>query len=646
MKNKNPLYGKGAFLLIVFCFLLPALYAQPRGIDEAKTLYPDASAVYLNKLHAYKIYMENGNLFGVCSIHEQIFINKESGLGFQKKSISTSKFVEASNIKAFTLAPKNSKYEKKEVDKIELKDDPGRNSFYDDQKSYSFVYPLVQPGAVLDLSYQLKYLEPRFMGSYYWIEYIPAIESELTISVQKNINISYKLFNCETENIIFTKEEKKNEIIYSWKLKEVKSGNLYNDAPNFRYFEPHIVFYVTDYIVDGKVKKLLGTPKELYSWYYELQKNLNKTEDNNLKHITDSLVAGTNSEIEKVNKIFYWVQDNISYVAFEDGLGGFIPRDAGLVCTRKFGDCKDMASIIHEMLRMAGVPSFLTWIGSRDIPYNYNDVPTPSVDNHMIATYRDKNGTWNFLDGTGKHAPQELYTSFIQGKQALLSITPDSFLLVTVPVKDTSVSQTIDSVTIDIKDNLVIGKGKVKLTGYNRLEYLYSIENLNKEERLDFFKSYFAKGNNKVSFYDIVENAADRSLPISISYNFTVSDYARKNQNELYINLNMDSGWNLEQIPEIRKVPLNFKHITKERLVITLNIPPGYKPEFIPKNVSFGNEVAGFSSFYVFKDNKIILISDLYINTLILQVADFEKYNKVLTEHIKANKQAVSLIKL
>jgi len=645
MKNKKTDHRKPASLLFAM-FAAAASFAQQPQVDEARAAYPDASAVYLSKQHEYKIYVENGNLFGVSTVHEQILINKESGLGYQTRSVSTSKFVEAANVKAYTLVPKGKKYEKKEVQNIELKDNPGRNSFYDDQRSYNIVFPAVQPGAVLDLSYQHKYIEPRFMGSYYWIDYAPCMESELVVSVQKNINIAYKLFNCDSSNIVFTKEDKKGETVYRWKMKNVSTGTMYSDAPNFRYFEPHMIFYVTDYMVDGKVKPLLGTPKELYTWYTDLQKNINKTEDSRLKHITDSLVAGATTELEKVKRVFYWVQDNISYVAFEDGLGGFVPRDAGLVCTRKFGDCKDMASIIHEMLRMAGVKAYLTWIGSRDIPYRYTDVPTPAVDNHMITSYIDEQGNWNFLDGTGKHAPQDLYTSFIQGKEALISITPDSFKLVTVPIKDTSVSQTIDSITIDIKDNLVVGKGKVKLTGYDQLDYVYNVETLNKEERLDFFKSYFSKGNNKVSFTDIAEAAnTNREAPVQITYNFTLPDYARKNQDEMYINLNMDGGWDLEQVPETRKVPLNFKHNTKKRLVTTLNIPAGYKAEFIPQSVSFGNDVAGFTSSYIIKGNKIIHISDFYINTLMLQVSDFAKYNKVLTEQIKANKQAVSLIK-
>lgn len=645
MKNR---IGKRVRLVVFTSLFMNGMFscAQIAGIVEARTLYPEASVVYLNKFQEYKIFLEDTKLTGVCTVREQIFINKESGLSFQKESIPSNSFVVASDIKAFTYVPNNKKYEKKEVQKISLNNDMGRNSFYDDQKSYDFVYPSVQPGAILDLSYQLKYAEPRFMGNHYWLDFIPCLQSELVVSVQKNINIAYKLFNCEDKKIVFTKEEKKNEITYRWKFQSDGTGIFYNDAPNFRYYQPHIVFYVTDYMLDGKTVELLRAPKNLYKWYSDLQKNLNQTEDLKLKHITDSLIVNTTSESEKVNKIFYWVQDNISYVAFEDGLGGFIPRDAGLVCTRKFGDCKDMASIINEMLRFANVKSYLTWIGSRDIPYTYSDVPAPSVDNHMITSYQDKNGIWNFLDATGKHAPQDLYTSFIQGKQALIGISADSFLIVTVPIKDTSVSQTIDSITIDIKDDFVHGKGKAKLSGYDQLEYIYATEHLNAEEKNVFFKSYFAKGSNKVNFFDIIQSPLDRTKPLIIDYKFTVSDYARKNQNELYINLNIDLGLGVEQVPATRKVPLNIKHKTKKTVVTILNVPPGYKPEFIPESKRFENEVAGFSSTYIFKNNQIVLKNDIYFNILLLEVADFDKYNKVLSELIKSNKQAVSLIKL
>jgi hypothetical protein len=325
-------------------------------------------------------------------------------------------------------------------------------------------------------------------------------------------------------------------------------------------------------------------------------------------------------------------------------LGGFVPRDAGVVCSRKFGDCKDMASIINEMLGMAGIKSYLTWIGSRDIPYTYTEVPTTYTDNHMIATYLDKNNNWVFLDGTGKKADVDLYTSFIQGKQGLVGISNDSFQLVTVPIKDTSVSQTIDSITIGIKGNFISGKGKVLLTGYDALDYFYRTENKNKTELQEFFKNYFSKGSNKVSFKDVQMRNPERG-PITITYNFDLPDYVKYNQNEMYINLNMDKSLVLEKLTPDRKIPQEMRHKTKKKLVATLTIPDGYKIDYLPSNTRFENNVVGFSCNYQQNDTSLMLTYEFFINALLIEPSDFEKYNAVITEQVKATNQAVSFIK-
>jgi hypothetical protein len=641
MKNKQLTYILSFFFQGI-SFL--CLSQNPEEINKIRRDYPDANAILLKKTGSYRIYSENNSIKGIYKVHEETLINKEAGIGFQNRSVPSNNFIEASNIKASILIPNGKRYQKKEVDKIEQKDDPDGSVFFDDQKLYSFTYPSAQVGAILNIDYQLTYKEPRFLGNYFWINYFPDLDDELKISVQKNINIRYKLFNADGFDLEFTKEEKSNEVIYTWRSKNKKPIVQYSDAPNFRYYEPHMIFYITDYEIQGEKKKLLGTPKELLQWYTEIQKNLNKTEDKELKKVTDSLVSGVKDEWEKVKKIFYWVQDNISYVAFEDGLGGFVPRDAGMVCNKKYGDCKDMASIIHEMLRMAGIKSYLTWIGSRDIPYTYQDVPTPSSDNHMITSYLDKNNKWVFLDGTGKKASIDTYTSFIQGKQALIGIAADSFQLATVPVIDTSMNQSIDSITIDIKDRMIIGKGKAQLTGYDGLDYFYRSENMSKDERQDYFKAYFSKGNNKTNFEDVVMHPVNRG-PVNFSYKFNVPDYISQDQDELYLNLNLDKKLILEKVIAGRKVPVSIRHKTKKRLIVTLNIPEGYKVKDVPASVRQQNPVEGFSSTYEIKNNQLIHIFDFYINTLLLQPSDFDQYNSMVAAQTKAGNQAITLIK-
>jgi transglutaminase-like putative cysteine protease len=642
MKTKNQIFF--ACFLLLQCISSYSFSQNIEEVDQIRNQYPDAKAIFLSKTEECRIFIENNTVKGTNTVHEKIVINNETGIGFQNGSVYTSSFVEVSEIKAFSQIPNGKKYIKKEVEKMELKDNPNRNVFYDDDKIYKFKYPSAQTGTILNLDYQQTYNELRFLGNYFWASYIPTVYDEFKISVQKNINIQYKLFNAEGFNVEFTKEDKKDAVIYTWKVRNNKPVAYYDDAPNFRYYVPHLIFYITDYEIAGEKKKLLGSPKELLDWYEEIQKNVNKTEDKRLRHITDSLLIGITEDHEKVKKIFYWVQDNISYVAFEDGLGGYVPRDAGVVCNRKYGDCKDMASVINEMLRIAGVKSYLTRIGSRDIPYTYTDLPTPENDNHMITSYLDKQGRWMFLDATGKSASIDLFTSFIQGKQAFITISPDSFLLVTVPVKDTSVNQTIDSMYINLDGNIVKGKGKVLLTGYDGLDYFYYTENRNKEEQLEFFKEYFSKGSNKASFKDVVMKL-DKREPVSITYNFDLPDYAVLNQNELYINMNIDKGFTLDKITDDRKVAISIKHKTRKKFITVLNIPDGYKVEYMPQNARLENDVIGFSGIYQFINNQIIFTSNFYVNTLLVQASDFEKYNSVITERIKACNQTVSLIK-
>ncbi len=123
----------------------------------------------------------------------------------------------------------------------------------------------------------------------------------------------------------------------------------------------------------------------LCEWYHSFVKDINQEKDTSLQSIVSSLTKGVKSSEERIRRIYYWVQNNINYVAFEDGMNGFVPREAKDICNRRYGDCKDMSSILVKMLRLAGIDAHYTWIGTRSLPYKYTDLPSPNIDNHMIC---------------------------------------------------------------------------------------------------------------------------------------------------------------------------------------------------------------------------------------------------------------------
>jgi len=79
-----------------------------------------------------------------------------------------------------------------------------------------------------------------------------------------------------------------------------------------------------------------------------------------------------------------------------------------------------MSSLIVKMGQLANLNVHLTWIGTRAIPYNFSDFPSPFCADHMIATYIDENKNYIFLDGTEKKCALNEYAERIQGRQAMI----------------------------------------------------------------------------------------------------------------------------------------------------------------------------------------------------------------------------------
>src|SRR5690606_7430592 len=101
--------------------------------------------------------------------------------------------------------------------------------------------------------------------------------------------------------------------------------------------------------------------------------DLNKQNSDELVEIVKKIQAQSRDKRELVRNIFYWVQSNVRYIAFEQGMRGLIPHSGTYVCEKRYGDCKDMANLIVDMLATAGVEAHHTWIGTRGLAYRYTE---------------------------------------------------------------------------------------------------------------------------------------------------------------------------------------------------------------------------------------------------------------------------------
>ena len=457
------------------------------------------------------------------------------------------------------------------------------------------------------------------------------LNSTLEVRTDKDITIGYRIFNDPNNSIEFSKTEKKGKFIYRWTLKDVKAVKMEPNNPGFRYFIPHINVYVKDYTVDAKKIDVLDNTEKLYDYYKSFTKNLNKTEDADLKAIATEITAGLTTDTEKVKRIFYWVKDNIKYIAFENGYEGFIPREAALVCKRKFGDCKDMASIISAMANYAGVKSVtVSWIGTRDIPYSYEELSTPAVDNHMIAVYND-NGNYVFLDATDRETRYGIPTAFIQGKEALIS-NGDTYKIINVPIVAAENNEAVEVVKLSLDKEKIIGSGSVSYNGYSRSNILAQIGDASNKTRFEMIKSLVLKGSNKFHLKDYTEaNVSDRDKPYQVNFNFELDDYAMQVDKELYINLFMDRMYEKLTLEPDRVTAFDLDYLSAYNTRYDLTIPQNYSVKYLPENFSLDNAVMKADFKYTNTAGVVSLVAKIQLKKLLLQKDDFALW----TESIK-----------
>ena len=148
----------------------------------------------------------------------------------------------------------------------------------------------------------------------------------------------------------------------------------------------------------------MGDWKQLGSWYADLirpQFALDQSLKDELLRITN----GLHTDKEKVSAIQEFVLRSTHYVALEFGIYSYKPYPVTQIYARRFGDCKDKASLMIALLRAAGIEAEIALVRTRSLGDVAIEPASIAVFNHAIV-YVPKYDLW--LDGTAEYAGREL----------------------------------------------------------------------------------------------------------------------------------------------------------------------------------------------------------------------------------------------
>lgn len=624
---------------------------SPDILAQYKAKFPEDNVVQLKDSKVVTIkYVKNKPQIVYHIESEELILNGKGALGMNEEEIHFSSLEYVSNIQAYTLVPNGSKF-KKVVSQSNYTRDAESDGmvFHDDGRVTTVVFSNIQEGAIRHLSYDVTMTQDHFPFSFYFFNYYPG--ENATFQIISDTSFHVKTMEYHLDKIGVTKSEtidKKTRTITYTAEKSLRL-KIEDNAPSLRYYGPHVNAQLAYYHskTEGRVQ-VIETIEDLHRSYYKNIKDVvDEIPSEEIKETTDSIIKNCTSEFDKVKAIYYWVQNNLKYVAFEEGMSGFIPRQPSRVIEKRFGDCKDMASLIYSFMKVAGIKGYLTWIGSRDLPYKYTDFPSTFCDNHMICTYQDENGKWWFLDATNSFQSIDAPTSFIQGKQALVNKSETEFEIIEVPIMPANYTTVYDTSWIKINDRSLIGKSTNKLTGYyhSMLGNMYrdvSLKEINK-----FMTAINERGNNSFNVTNSSYlHSKERDSAGILNFDWTVTNYCTKVDNEFYINLIIDKELNQQgMIKDDRVAPVELENMSSDTYCVILEIPEGYTVKYQPSDVAFNSDVVDLTINYKKDGSNLIMTLQLNLKYLLLQPAQFETWNNFTQIKKKALSESVILIK-
>lgn len=408
-----------------------------------------------------------------------------------------------------------------------------------------------------------------------------------------------------------TKKKKSKYIVYTFK--NLRAYQSYKGGRGPSYNQPLLYIHYKSVGTEGNKKSIFNSTDDMYRWYRLVTGTL-QNDTAKFASLTKDLVKNAKTDEEKVRTIFYWMQDNIHYLAFEDGIAGFRPDECSNVFSKKFGDCKGMANLTKNMLKVLGFDARMVWIGTRHLNFSY-DIPGLPVDNHAICAVK-LNNKFVFLDATETYCAMGDYANRIQGRRCIVE-NGASYSVERIPEFGPEHNEEFTQESVTLNGHKLMVEGHKKFKGESKLDFLRSYNLIKSQKKDEFLFNYLTKERVAINAKNIVSSdLTNRDIDPDIKYQLEVDNHAFSFGNKKYVNLEWDNYFSGFHFDSIRKVDYDFGFKVNVRKQVTL-ILGAEKANTLPAPIDIDNE------YYQFKLNIKLVGNTLVYTCLLITKQDY-----------------------
>ncbi len=638
--------------------------------EKSHPLDPEANAavLYRESKSSFNYTQENGFMI-TTEVFERVKIYNKDGFDWANKEVSVYKASnrnkeEVTGLKGYTyFLDENGK-----VDDVKLKSD---GIFEEKVSKYrtvkKFTMPALKEGCVIEYRYKVKSPFVSNIDTFMFQETIPVNKVSFRFAApeyfnynphqrgwipfqikkdgrQRTMNYRYTRSNLETGSVIGNTVNQ--EVTFQENISEVEITDM--PAIKREAYSGNLNNYTTSLKLELAYTRFPQSPLETYSTDWEAVSNqIYKAESfGDQLHRTgyfekdlDQILANATGGNEKAILIFEYVKSKMNWNKYQG-----IYTDEGVKSAYKdgVGNVADINLMLTAMFRYAGLDAnpVLVSTKSHGIPI----FPTRNGFNYVLSSV-ESNGTVMLFDASDKSSePNVLNDKLLNFQGRIIRENGSSNWVALVPKKPANEAYMISSKISP--EGLVSGSVKSQYSGNLALDNRHRYNSLSASE----IESEMEEDYGQVEMSETrLENGADPYKPLKLDFSFETEDYLEDIDGNLYLSPML--FFSMDENPfkqEDRKYPIDYGYPQKEKYMISIDVPEGYKVESLPESVNavVGERMFGFKYLCSESNQKIQLLAEFSINTSFIGAENYTDIKDFYQFIIDKEKEKIVLSKI
>lgn len=491
------------------------------------------------------------------------------------------------------------------------------------------IYPFI-----LEYESETETVNTAFLNAWSPISSLHETVLESSLEIIKNPECVVNIKTQKLEAFQVEKIESSGSIIYTAKnILAIKPEAYADYSKEF----PVVKMFLEKASLEGYELNMKSW-KEFGKMYYDYFIKNNSTISEKTKLKLDNIISINDTKLDKIKKIYKYVQDNTRYVSIQVGVGGWKPMEVSDVEKYGYGDCKALSNFTRSILKAYDIESYYTVIYGGE-KKSFDEEIIAKQSNHVIVSVPYNDG-YIFLECTSQTNPFGYLSDFTSNRNALI-IKPDGAEVVhaTFYTPEDNLQEIKSKLSVS-ENGLISGNVKVisKNIQHDNVSHLVT---KNAKDQTDFYKNRFAYLNN-FEISNLQLNHDKEAFSMQEIFDFKAENYFEKNLNSIIFPLNvLNRNTNTPFKYKNKKFAFEVDYGFTDLDEIELNLPSNFSITQLPEKINIKEKYGTYEANIIFENNKLIYKRKLIIYDGIYLKEDYESYRKFMDQISKSDNMKI-----